>query len=204
MTNLSNEFQEISDAETGPVYIKEPGVKLVTIKDYKLSEDNKDYKGNPYLEISFEDGTGAINNAKFYRTKDGDSEDAKRIKTKILKEFLVNANVDQSKIKDPKAYLNSIKGNKIKVFFRTEEYVTVDKNNFNEPVIRDIVKYGWSSKENEEIYGNQSHLRKPLNSENMSKYEYQLEQWKKDNANRASAVKIDNESPESESDDLPF
>jgi len=212
MTNLTQEFSDIANAELGPTYIKEPGVKVVTIKSYKMSEDDKDYKGKPYIEFALEDGTGAKNNVKFFRVAESDSDDAKKFKTKIIKEFLTNAEADESIIKkdktNVKGYLQSIINKKIKVFFRIEEYLTYDKNNFLEPVIRDIVKYGWSAKVNEEIYGNQSHFKKPLNAAQMAKYEAEIEKWKRDNQPKPSA--FDNlgtasqSSETEESDELPF
>jgi len=206
---LVNEFAEISKADLGPTYINEPGVKLVTIKDVKLSESNPDYKGNPYIEITLEDKDGAINNAKFFRVTENDSDDAKRIKTKILKEFFINAKANNDKINSPVEYLNSIKNKKVKVFFRKEEYVGYEKDNMNKPVIKSIVKYGWSSAENEDIYGNQSHLLKPLNDDKRNKFNYELDNWNKNNQPKPSAfdnLGTANQSSDNEDvdDGLPF
>jgi hypothetical protein len=207
---LVNEFAEISKADLGPNYINESGVKLVTIKDVKLSESNTDYKGNPYIEITLEDKDGAINNAKFFRVTENDSDNAKKVKTKMLKEIFINAKADQSKIKSPIDYLNSIKGNKIKVFFRKEEYIGYDKDNFNKPIIKTIVKYAWSAEENGNIFGNQSHLLKPLNEDKKNKFNFELEQWEKNNNTQQGAISIDNEisfktsESNKEDDNFPF
>lgn len=212
--SLSQELNEIANASLGPKYINEPGVKIVTIKSYKLSEDDKDYKGKPYIEFSLVDKEGKINNAKFYRVSPEDSDEIKSFKVKMIKEFLTNAEVDETKIKDAKAYLNSVLDKSIKVLFRAEEYVSYDKNNMLKPEIKEIVKYGWSANIKSEIYGNQSHFRKPLSADKLNKYEFELDKWTKEYGNSGvdksksafdgPTEEISSSNKEEEDDDLPF
>jgi hypothetical protein len=212
--SLSQELSEIANASLGPKYINEPGVRIVTIKSYKLSEDDKDYKGKPYIEFSLEDKEGKINNAKFYRVSPEDSEDIKSFKVKMIKEFLTNAEVDESKIKEAKAYLNSVLGKSIKVLFRSEEYVSYDKNNMLKPELREIVKYGWSANVKSEIFGNQSHFRKPLSADKLTKYEFELDKWNKEvgstQTDKSKSVfdepeqELNSSNTTEEEDDLPF
>ena len=47
--DINAELELVKDFDNSSKFINEPGVFIVKIKSYLLSESRKDYKGNPYI-----------------------------------------------------------------------------------------------------------------------------------------------------------
>ena len=156
---------------------------MVTIKDYKMSPN--DHKGVPFIEFTFEtmgDENGAnkaSTNSRLYRVQQGDSESKKAIKNKKIKELLQNAGADFSK-KGEEVVKSSI-GKVINALFKQSEYIGVNKDENNKPVIKTKVDYSFSAPKNKAIQGTRKYLYSVLNEQDQNKFEGLLAQWERDN-----------------------
>ena len=208
--NIDDELGLVKDYDNSSKFINEPGVYIVKIKSFLLSESKKDYKGNPFVEFAVETEDAKTCNITFYRLTGKESDNAREFKLKRLKEFLSNANADD-KLKGNE-YLNSVIGNKVKGLFKKSEYIGKDKNNFNKPVIKEIVEYSFCSKPEDTIKGVQSYFHTPLKPAEMEKFNLRLAEWESENKTKPLSTPIVDEglpSPAKESlgdegDDLPF
>lgn len=198
--SFKDELNAIKKTETSAKYINKPGVQLLKVTNYSLSESNKDYKGKPYIEFNMTNADGEITNAKFYRAQADDSDKAKDFKRKQLKEFFDNVGANFEL--EGEEFLKSAVNKKLKVLLREEEYIGKDKTNNNKPEIKSIVRYAWSAAEDGEIGGNQSHLHKKLDEKRMSQFKAQLDAWEAEHGVSEGAKMPE---PQQEADDdLPF
>lgn len=210
--DINKELELVKDFDNSSKFINEPGVFIVKIKSYLLSESRKDYKGNPYIEFAVETEDQKTSNVTFYLLTGKESDKAREFKLKRLKEFLSNANADD-KLKGDE-YLNSIIGSKIKALFKKSEYIGKDKNNFNKPVIKEIIEYSFSSKPEETIKGVQSYFHTPLRPSDMEKFNLRLAEWESEYKQSATAATkaepvadkgmSDDSLGDEKGDDLPF
>jgi len=199
------EMNEVAKTETSGSYISKPGVELVTIKGYKMSP--ADHKGRAYIEFTFEtcDDSKSINNSRLYRSKPDDSPEVKGYMNKAIKELLTNAGSDWTlKGED---IIKSAVTCKVKALFKQEEYVGVDKNQNNMPVVKTSIKYSFSGKPDDELKGDQSYLYKKLKEADVKKLEADMAKWKRDNPNQgpeaSTAQSVEGDAPAGD-DDLPF
>lgn len=193
-----NEFKDLMGVTTGTDYLTEPCVSLCEITDVKSSDNEKDYKGAPYYDVSVTLENGKKSTIRFWRPKDGDSEKAKEFKLKRLKEFLTNAEADFT---EPSSVMKSIIKKRVFILFRQEEYIGKDKDFNNRPVIKKKIDMNFSSPEYRPIEGNQSYFYKPLNDEMQKKFEAQLQLWQRENGESESKQE---EKTEGSNNDLPF
>lgn len=194
--SFADELNDIKKTETGAKFINKAGVYVLKLTGYVDSSTVKGYSGKPYMEWNFVNAEGEITNAKMYRAQDGDSDSAKEFKNKMFKEFLDNigANWDLK----GEEFLKDLIGKKIKALLREEEYIGKDKVNNNKPIIKSIVRYAWSTTEDGDIGGNQSHLKKPLDEKRTEQYKAQLDAWNEEHGTEITKHEDDAD------DDLPF
>lgn len=197
--SFKDELNAIKKTETSAKYITKPGVQLLKVTNYSLSEKDENYKGKPYIEFNMVNADGEITNAKFYRAQKDDSDTAKDFKRKQLKEFFDNVGADFEL--EGEEFLKSAVNKKLKVLLREEEYIGKDKTNNNKPEIKSIVRYAWSAAEDGEIGGNQSHLHKKLDEKRMTQYKAQLDAWESEFGAGDAAMP---ETEQEADDDLPF
>ena len=196
--SFDQEWDDIVGAETSGNYIDQPGVCLVTIKGYKMSPN--DHKGVPFIEFTFEtlgDENGAnkaSTSSRLYRVQSGDSETKKAIKNKKIKELLQNAGADFGK-KGEDVVKSSI-GKVINALFKQSEYISVNKDENNKPVIKTKVDYSFSAPKNKDIQGTRKYLYSVLNEQDQNKFEGLLAQWNQDNGGGSSSTQ--NTSPTAE------
>jgi len=207
--NLNDELNLVKDYENTSKYINEPGVFVVKIMSYDTSESKKNYYGNPFIEFELEDKDGRKNTVTFYRITGKESDTAKEFKIKRLKEFLVNAEYDET-LPGEEA-IKSVVGKKVKALFKKVEYIGKDKDNYNKPVIKEVVEYSFSSKENDTIKGNQSYFHTPLKPVKLEQFKERLAEWEAEHKPSTSKKQDDGLSaPKTDSiedengDDLPF
>lgn len=213
-----NEFANAEKQESsGGNYISSPMVALVEVTEVKLSEDkDKAYTGCPYLEVTFkiaegEKNAGQQNTSKFFRVRDKDGEDTRGYKLDAIKKFFTNAGVDM-KVAGAKALVEVV-GKKIKVLFRSEEYVGYDKNNSNKPVIKTTIKYLYSGPADEELQGQTKYFSKGLVGKDVAKFELESKKWVEDNGAAPAPMSTDGDKGKADdaieplkegNDDLPF
>jgi hypothetical protein len=198
--SFDSEMEEVKTAKVGPKYINTAGPQLLKVTGYTLSENVKNYTGKLYIEWHTANADGLVANIKMYRKMETDSDAAKEFKLKQLKQFLENAGAD-FKLKGD-AFLDSVKGKKIKALMREEEYVGKDKSNNGKPEIKSIVRYAWSCPENEELNANASHLKKSLSEKDIARYQEQTDAWNSQyGATPGSEMPTDEKEGD---DDLPF
>ena len=189
----------------------EPGVKLVTLKNYKMSP--KDHPSRPYIEFTFETCSDdkSVNSSRLYRTLPTDTPEVRGYMNKGIKELLTNAGANWEE--KGEVVIKSAIGNKVKALFKQEEYVGKDKNMNNMPVIRTNIKYSFSGHPDKELAGNQSYMFKKLKPADMMKFEAEMKKWERDNPTQAAALEPstagsvdapETDTPADDSDDLPF
>ena len=83
--DINAELELVKDFDNSSKFINEPGVFIVKIKSYLLSESRKDYKGNPYIEFAVETEDQKTSNVTFYLLTGKESEKAREFKLKRLK-----------------------------------------------------------------------------------------------------------------------
>lgn len=207
--DFSQEMNAASKVETGSKYINKACVATVVITKVEFSP--ADHKGTPYIQFPVEtdDEEKRISTVRLYRVKDGDSEQAKEIKLKMLKQFIENTGMDMKTIKTPQD-LGKIVGKKIKCLFKEEEYIGIDKNMNNKPTIKTAVKYSFSGHVDNVLQGNQSYFYKELKPADKSKYEAQLEVWNRENGSLGQPIQSEDTGMDApvqsvkSDDDLPF
>jgi hypothetical protein len=186
MRDLDAEFEQIKAQSLGLSWLKEPCVSVCEIIEITDSSKIDDYTGKPYFEFLCK--TDRINpdteeplhiKCRFGRVYAGLSDKAKEIRLQQLKEFLTNANADFSK--KGMEILMSVKGNSVKCLFRNREYIGVDKDANNKPVIKTILEYGFSTGPTDDIKSNESYFFKGLRDQDKGKLSAQLADWKRDN-----------------------
>lgn len=192
--NLNDELKLVNEYKGGNIYINEPGVFIVEVIGYKVSEEDKTYKGNPYIAFNLSDPDGRTKEVTFYRLTGAESEKAKEFKLKRLKEFLTNANYDESL--EGEEQIKSVLGNKIKALFKKKEYIGKDKENYYKPVIKTIIEYSFSKKEEETLKGDQSYFYSKLNDKKQEQFDSLLKAWEQENKPVTQAKTSEDESDE--------
>lgn len=209
--SFDDEMKDVEKAELGGNYINKACVEVVTIKSYKMSPTDPSFTGCPYIEVTFETigETKAINTSRIYRVRPTDSESSKEWKLKRIKELFSNAGADWS-LGGEKTIMSAV-GKQVKALFKEVEYVGVDKNNNNKPEIRTKIEYSFSTKADEQLKGNQSYLRSPLDEKGQVKLAAELEKWLRDNPQGAAQSEAPTQAPvggvvatPAKDDDLPF
>lgn len=212
--NLNDELNLVKDFKNSGKYINEPGVFIVKITGYQTSESKKDYKGNPFIEFTVQDVESEKENTiTFYRITGKESDTAREFKLKRLKEFLANANYNDTL--NGEDAIKSVIGNRVKALFKQIEYVGKDKDNYNKPVIKTAIEYSFCAAEHNTIKGNQSYFFTPLKPAKMEQYKERLADWESEHKpSQAAATQgkpasdkgldDDNSIGDTEGDDLPF
>ena len=211
--NLNDELNLVKDFKNTSNYINEPGVFVVKIMSYTTSESKKEYKGNPFIEFELQDKDGRKNTVTFYRITGQETEKAKEFKIKRLKEFLANAEYNDS-LPGEEAIKSAV-GKKVKALFKKVEYIGKDKDNYNKPVIKEVVEYSFCAKENDSIQGNQSYFHTPLKPAKLEQFKERLAVWEAEH--KPSSAEADIKKPtddgivpnsdsfeDNKADDLPF
>ena len=206
---LNDELNLVKDFKNTSKFINEPCVLIVKIISYETSESKKDYKGNPFIEFDLEDEDGRRNTVTFYRITGKETDKAREFKIKRLKEFLANAEYDESL--EGEEAIKSVVGKKVKALFKKVEYIGKDKDNFNKPIIKEVIEYSFCAKVNDTIKGNQSYFHTPLKPIKLEQFKERLAEWEaehkptksKEKDEGLSAPKTDSIEDEN-GDDLPF
>ena len=210
--SFDDEMKDVENAELGGNYINAPCVEIVTLKSYKMSPTDEKFKGCPYIEVTFEtdNEAKAINSSRLYRVRGTDSADSKEWKLKRIKELFAHAGADWSL--GGENTIKSAMGKKVKALFKEVEYIGVDANLNNKPVVRTKIEYSFSARVDAEIKGNQSYFRNPLNEKMHTQLAADLAKWLRDNPEGGENTPIVADTPapvapnggEAKLDDLPF
>ena len=212
--SLEDEMNDIANAEVGGSYITKACVEVVTIKSYKMSPTDAKFTGCPFIEFVFETKgeNKEINSTRLYRVRDADSEDTKAFKNRKIKELLTHAGANFT-LGGEKVIADAV-GKEIKALFKEVEYVGVDAQLNNKPIIKTKIDYSFSTFPDKEIKGNQSYLYTPLSDKDKAKYTGNLAKWDRDNVPQAQSTAQPVEGAENPSpveanpaapvDDLPF
>lgn len=146
------------------------GVHSVTIKAFKSSFENTEYKGTPYMEFVVQDDNGAVAYLKFNAVDSHTSPEASRVRTEIFKSFLINAGA--TSFESPQEASKAVVGNRLEVCLSEREWWTVDKDT-DMPVIRTRVEYKFSGKLGRTLTFKPSY-NKPLSPADRAEYESAL------------------------------
>ena len=171
-------------------YIK-PGAHLCTITSISTSDNLDNYNGSPFIDFNVS-SNNKVGRCRFWAVKETDKPSTMEWKTKQIKDFLVNAGVKD--FSDDSTAMNASIGKSLMVAFISEEYIGVNKDT-DEPVIRESVRYRWSSKEG----GNCTYtpdMNKQLTEEQISEFSMKHSQWSKNSNANYDTHDVD--------DDLPF
>jgi len=205
--SFDDEMNDIEKTETTGKYIQEACVEVVVIKGYELS--TADYKGVPYVDFTFETDNDekAVNTSRFFRVKPDDKPEVAGYKRKKIKELLENAGADFT-LKGEQVIKSAI-GLKVKALFKKVEYIGVNANLNNKPIIKTKIEFSFSAKADATIKGNQSYLFTPLNEKMHTKLAADLAKWVRDNPQGGDNTPIVNPDPPAVGggdnlDDLPF
>jgi hypothetical protein len=188
----NDEFEAMKSVEASKKYISTPGVHICKILSIENSDNIKGYTGKPYLKIELENQNGEINTTRYYRVTPNDSDNAAKFKHQRLKEFFEASKADFS---SASAMIKTAVGKKIQVFFRKEEFIGIDKEQNDKPVIKTKLEVLFVKSIDADIVGNQSWMFKGLTEEMQAKFKSQKDLWE-----------IQNGIPEpsEESNDDPF
>lgn len=162
------------------------GSKYLGAGVHKCKVASWEDKGD-YIEYVIKSKTGE-KGVRFYKVKETDKDIVKEIKSRQLKEFLINSGV--TNFTKDQAAIASATGATLNVILRDREYWVNDRDT-GEPVIKTITEYLGSRKEGVEATF-QSKWNKGLNADDRASYEAAL-----------AAHKTSNE-PVSEETDSPF
>jgi len=205
--SFDDEMNDIESTETKAQYITEACVTVVAIKSYAMSP--ADHPGVPYVEFTFETEEKQVSTNRFFRVKPEDSPEVAGFKKKKLKELLENAGADFT-LKGEQVIKSAI-GLKVKALFKKVEYVTIDGNQNNKPIVKTKIEYSFSAKADDTIKGNQSYLFTPLNEKAHTKLAAELAKWVRDNPEGGADTPIVADTPPPvptdgavQPDDLPF
>jgi hypothetical protein len=201
--NFNNEMNGIANYEIkSNSYINKPGIEEVVITKYELVNPDK---GTPYLELTFQtaDDNKLSLSQRFYRVKDGDSEESASFKLDRIKRVLINAGANFNLTGEE--VLKSSLNNKFQVLFKQVEYIGYDKDNANKPIIKTKIEYSFSEPIGKEINGNQSYFYSKLRDRDQLKFDGELKNWERDNSSSQPTNNVINEeSSTTTDDDLPF
>ena len=161
--NLKNEKIEDKKSYLGT------GIHTVTIKNYKSSYDNTEYKGTPFIEFLAENENG-VSFLKFTAIDEHTSEAAAKVRTQIFKRFLINCGINGFESHD-EACRDAI-GRKVQVCLSSREYWITDKDT-NTPTIKSRVEYKFSERTGKHIAFKESY-NKELSPQDKQDYEAAL------------------------------
>ncbi len=180
MGDFNDEFKAAGETPRN-TYIRNSGMYNVTISKVELSEIAKpDYKGNPFMQVTFVTEEGERSVASLYRPREGDDEEKAGFKLKKIRELFENAGIDM-KIQGSEA-LKQLPGKKVRGLFKQVEYLGYNKDENNRPTIKTKIEYSFSIKIGETIEGNQSYFFTALSETNRTKYDMEFEKWERSNA----------------------
>ena len=169
----------------------EPGSHLCKITSITTSDDLDSYNGSPFIDFNVT-SNNKVGRCRFWTVKETDRSKTQEWKTKQIKDFLINAGVRD--FSDDSQAMNDAIGKSLMIAFISEEYISINRQT-EEPVIRESVKYRWSSKEGGKCTYSPD-MNKQLTEDEMSEFSMKHSEWTK-NAN-TDHVGSDVE------DDLPF
>lgn len=199
--SLENEFS-FDDLPTAggskkeKVYIDKPGGYKMSISGYFMSEDIEGHKGCPFVKFYCEASDGKMTGIKFFRSREGDSEKAATYKKERILKFLKNAGADLTA--KGKAIFDSVTDKNVYVLLTNKEYVTIDTNNNNKPVVRTTIDYLFSS--NSEITKiKPDMLNNSLSDKDNAKYQKELTEWEASNSSSPNVT-----ATAGDENDMPF
>jgi hypothetical protein len=168
-----------------------PGAHQCKITGLTTSETLEDYKGSPFIQYAVKSESGKVGRCRFWVVKETDKQSTREWKTKQIKDFLINAGVKD--FSDDSKAMNDAIHKDIMIAFISEEYVGINKEN-QEPVIRNAIKYRWSSKVGGKCTYNND-MNQTLTNEQMVEFSKKHAEWSK--ANNAMQTITEDE-------DMPF
>jgi hypothetical protein len=175
-----------------------PGVYDCTIQNVLFSDDIDGYDKSPFIEFEVVTTLGTRGRCRFWSVRESDKPSAKEFKSKMLKEFLVNAGVKD--FETPDAAIRAAVGRSLVVCFIKEEYVGQQDGM---PAIREAVKYRFS-REKGAVVQFKNEWNRPLSPEKRKEF-VELSSSMSE-AMQAMSEKFDTEviSTSHDDEDLPF
>jgi len=167
-----------------------PGAHECKITGLTTSEQLEDYKGSPFIQYAVT-SNGKVGRCRFWVVKETDKQSTQEWKSKQIKDFLVNAGVQD--FSDDSKAMNDAIGNSLMVTFISEEYISKNRDN-QEPVIRTATKYRWSAKSGGKCTYNND-MNQTLTDEQMADFSKQHSDWSNANSSISAAAA---------DDDMPF
>lgn len=171
------EMNSIKDTEVKESeYINAPCILEVAVKN--ITVETPEGK-KPYLEVTFEADDNRISKDRFYLAVEGDSEASAQFKRERIKRLLMNCEANLELPGD--GPIKDAIGKKVQVLFKSREYIGVDENQNNKPVIKETIEYSFSEKIGKKINANETYFKGYLRPEDQQKLNGLLMQWERDN-----------------------
>ena len=196
-----------STQDDKPKYIKKRGVYALRVIEYVYSKDIEGYNKTPFVRFRVHDEESLEEtNLTFWMPTATDHEKRKKLKQKLIRDFLSNlgCSIDTLTGRD---LLDCAIGKACKVALREKErifYGKIDKK----PMVVSEMEYYYSGTMDKTLNVNESKMIYPLNATMREKFERELASWRAEHEQTDAQGNPDfagQMNPvEEEDDDLPF
>ena len=149
------------------------GAYTVTIKSVDDSKNRSEYNGSAYLDFNLKAEDGSEGRARFWKVKPTDKPESAEFKSRVLKQFLINAGITD--FTNPIEVIKSSVGKSLNVLMRSSEYWTTNRET-DEPSIRKRIEY-YTSRNVGETLTYKDSINKPLSGDEMNAYMAAHKAW---------------------------